>query len=52
MKTLALLFAATAALSAESPSVSLALGETNQANGIEQILPADTPWDAELKVSR
>ena len=37
---------------AESPSVSLALGETNQANGIEQILPADTPWDAELKANR
>jgi hypothetical protein len=37
---------------AESPSVSLTLGETNQANGLEQILPKDTPWDAELKANR
>jgi hypothetical protein len=37
---------------AESPSVSLTLGETNQANGLEQILPIDTPWDAELKANR
>ncbi|MFM2197969.1 MAG: hypothetical protein RLZZ505_1401 [Verrucomicrobiota bacterium] len=37
---------------AESPSVSLTLGETNQSIGIEQILPKDTPWDAELKANR
>lgn len=37
---------------AESPSVSLTLGETNQANGLEQILPKDTPWDADLKANR
>jgi hypothetical protein len=37
---------------ADSPSVSLTLGETNQANGLEQILPMDTPWDAELKANR
>ncbi len=37
---------------AESPSVSLSLGETNQPDGIEQILAADTPWDAELKANR
>lgn len=36
----------------ESPSVSLALGETNQADGLEQILAADTPWDTELKANR
>jgi len=35
-----------------STSVSIALGETNQANGIEQILPSDTPWDTELKANR
>ena len=34
-----------------STSVSIALGETNQANGIEQILPSDTPWDTELKAN-
>ena len=37
---------------AESPAVSLTLGETNQPNGLEQILPTDTPWDAELKANR
>lgn len=37
---------------AESPSVSITLGETNQADGLEQILPTDTPWDAELKANR
>ena len=37
---------------AQSPSVSITLGETNQADGLEQILPIDTPWDAELKANR
>jgi hypothetical protein len=36
----------------ESPSVSLTLGETNKPDGLEQILPIDTPWDAELKANR
>jgi hypothetical protein len=35
-----------------SPSVSVTLGEANQANGLEQILATDTPWDAELKANR
>jgi hypothetical protein len=35
-----------------STSVSLTLGETNQAKGLEQILATDTPWDAELKGNR
>ena len=37
---------------AESPFVSITLGETNRPNGLEQILPSDTPWDAELKANR
>jgi hypothetical protein len=37
---------------AQSPSVSLTLGETNQPDGLEQILPIDTPWDADLKANR
>lgn len=36
----------------ESPSVSITLGETNKPDGLEQILPSDTPWDAELKANR
>ncbi len=36
----------------ESPSVSITLSETNQANGLEQLLPSDTPWDPELKAKR
>lgn len=35
-----------------SPSVSITLAETNQADGLEQILPIDTPWDGELKANR
>lgn len=37
---------------ADSPAVSLTLSETNQSDGLEQILPTDTPWDAELKANR
>jgi hypothetical protein len=37
---------------AEAPSVSIELGETNQPDGLEQILPGDTPWDADLKANR
>jgi hypothetical protein len=37
---------------ADSPAVSLNLGETNQSDGLEQILPSDTPWDDELKANR
>ncbi len=36
----------------ESPSVSITLGETNKPDGLEQILPSDTPWDPELKANR
>jgi hypothetical protein len=35
-----------------SPSVSITLGETNKPDGLEQILPTDTPWDPELKANR
>lgn len=35
-----------------SPYISLTLGETSQPDGLVQILPTDTPWDAELKANR
>lgn len=37
---------------AESASISITLGETNQSEGLEQILPTDTPWDEEMKANR
>lgn len=37
---------------ADASSVSITLGETNQPDGLEQILPVDTPWDPELKANR
>lgn len=37
---------------ADSLSVSITLGETNKPDGLEQILPTDTPWDEEMKANR
>ena len=37
---------------ADATVVSITLGETNKVDGIEQILPDDTPWDPELKAKR